>query len=79
MNADVVRRLLSRRPFQRFVLSTWSGHEYEVASPEHWRMFGDDVVVRSCEGMTNIVDLKLVESIRIDEGFGFDELEQMWK
>ena len=79
MSSDVVKRLLKKRPFTRFVLCLITEHEYEVDNVEHWRLLGEDVIVRSAEGMTDLIDLKLVERIRIDEGFGFAELERLWK
>jgi len=80
MNGAVIGELLKLRPFRRFVLVTVSGHEYEIQQPQNCRVLGEaETLVWSHEGTTDFVDLKLIERIRMDDDFGFAEVEQIWK
>jgi hypothetical protein len=78
MDGALIANLLSLRPFRRFVIVTLSGHEYEVKSPEHYRVIRDgDVLFWTEDGTSDFLDLKMVERIRMDDDFGFSELDQM--
>jgi hypothetical protein len=79
VNPEVIRRLLKQKPFKRFVLCLATDYEYEVDNIEHWRLLADDVIARSAEGITDLIDLKLVERIRIEDGFTFEELDRLMK
>jgi hypothetical protein len=78
MDGSLVASLLAHRPFRRFVIVTLSGHEYEVKSPEHYRVIRDgDVLFWTEDGTGDFLDLKMVERIRMPDHFGFAELDQL--
>ena len=79
MNPEVVRRLLKQKPFKRFVLCLATDYEYEVDNVEHWRLIADNVIARSAEGMTDLINLKLVDRIRIEDGFTLEALDRLMK
>jgi len=79
MDAAIVMRLLSG-PFKPFDLITVSGHEYLVEDAQHCRLFGDHTVfVWSQSGDVELIDLKLVERVRINENFSFSKFENYLK
>ena len=78
MHASIVQQLLKFEPFKRFVLITAAGHEYEVNSPKHYRILDEsDVLFWTEDGTGDFIDLKLVERIRVDDDFGFVELDRL--
>ena len=75
MDAALVAKLLSRS-FKPFDLITVSGHEYHVEKPDHCRVLADHTVcVWDTKGDVELIDLKLVERVRINENFGFSKFE----
>jgi hypothetical protein len=79
VDSAVVERLLSLRPFRRFVIFAGS-HDWAVDRPENLRVLrGIDTLVWSWKGTTDFIDLKLVERIKIEDDFGFAELDEFWK
>jgi hypothetical protein len=79
MNAAVLKRLLAFRPFKRLYLCI-GDHEIEVNRPEDVRILEEaETLVWSVDGTTDLYDLRLIERVRIDDDFGFDELDRMWK
>jgi hypothetical protein len=79
MDANVVSRLLAFRPFKRFYLCI-GRDEVFIERPEHAKLLGDtETLFVSEDGTADFYDLRLVERIRVDDDFGFDELGRMWK
>ena len=80
MDGTLISRLLALRPFRRFVIVTLSSHEYEVDSPDRYRVLSEhDVLFWTQDGTSDFLDLKMIERIRMDDDFGLAELEQLPK
>jgi hypothetical protein len=78
MDTTVLRRLLTR-PFTPFDIITLSGHEYLVEDPKHCRLVDDTAVVWDHSGDLQLIDLKLVERVRLNDTFGFSDFETILK
>ena len=80
MNSAILEHLLKFKPFARLQLVTVSKHEYEIKRPTELRVLGKmETAVWSVDGNTDFIDLKLIERIRVDDDFGFAELERMFE
>jgi hypothetical protein len=71
LNTEIVHHLLAFRPYKRLILMIGL-QEIEIERPE-------DARVVSVDGTADFYDLRLVERIKINDDFGFDELKRMLK
>jgi hypothetical protein len=79
LDVQVLERLLAFRPFKRLYLCI-GDHELAIDRPQDVKILSEiETLVWSVDGTTDFYDLKLVDRIRVDDDFGFDELRQIWK
>jgi hypothetical protein len=77
---EVVSRLLGAAPSKPFDFILISGHEYTVYDPEHCRFRGDSsIMLWYPSGDVELLDLGLVERIRIADTLPFDEFKRIAK
>jgi hypothetical protein len=74
---EVIRSLLAFKPFARFYLVS-AKKEWFVQKPEWlWIPEESEFAFYGCKGDTDIINLSLVEHLRIDDDFGMMEAKKL--
>ena len=67
MTIEQLRKIHQAQPFERFILRTADGREFEVSHPEVMSIspVGRTIVIMTADGAHDVIDLLLVASLHV--------------